>query len=173
MVLFSRSFIRKRVISFATTTSVAATSLALAHGPMRMRHNHETVPVHYVADRMDAPDKSSLPSDDGVAISQIMADATDKPAGDVDRDLVAMMVSHHQGAIDLAQAVLRYGHNEQLRRLAQEIVVTRQQEITAMRFAVGEEFPPSATPPTQRGAGSLAPVSNNIRAAPLVQAGAH
>ena len=74
---------------------------------------------------------------------------TIKPTGDVDRDFVAMMVPHHQGAINMAQAVLRYGRNEQLRRLAQEIVVTQQQEITAMRLAVGEDLPPSMASPTQ------------------------
>jgi hypothetical protein len=60
-----------------------------------------------------------------------------------------MMVAHHQGAIDMAQAELRYGHNEQLRRLAQEIIVTQQQEITVMRLAVGDKLPPSAVSPTQ------------------------
>jgi uncharacterized protein (DUF305 family) len=72
-----------------------------------------------------------------------------KPTGDVDRDFVAMMVPHHQGAIDMAVAVLRHGHNEQLRRLAQEIIVTQQQEIAAMRMAIGEPLPPSTPAPTQ------------------------
>ena len=66
-----------------------------------------------------------------------------KPTGDVDRDFVAMMIPHHQGAIDMAQADLRYGQNEQLRRIAQEIIVTQQQEIAAMRLALGEPLPPS------------------------------
>ena len=82
-------------------------------------------------------------------MNRMMADMTIKPTGDVDRDFVAMMVPHHQGAIDMAQAVLRYGRNEQLRRLAQEIIVTQQQEIAAMRLAVGEELPPSVASPTQ------------------------
>jgi len=55
-----------------------------------------------------------------------------------------MMIPHHQGAIDMAQAELRYGRNEQLRRLAQEIIVTQQQEIVAMRLALGEPSAPSA-----------------------------
>ena len=82
----------------------------------------------------------------------MMADMTVKPTGDVDRDFVAMMVPHHQGAVDMAQAELRYGHNEQLRRLAQEIVVTQQQEISVMRLALGDKLPPSAPSPTQPGA---------------------
>jgi len=47
------------------------------------------------------------------------------------------MVPHHQGAIDMALAVLRHGRNPQIRRLAQEIIVTQQQEIAVMRLAVG------------------------------------
>jgi uncharacterized protein (DUF305 family) len=65
-----------------------------------------------------------------------MADMTINPTGDVDRDFVAMMVPHHQGAIDMAKAELKYGHNEQLRRLAREIVAKQQQEIQLMRGAV-------------------------------------
>jgi hypothetical protein len=49
-----------------------------------------------------------------------------------------MMVPHHQGAIAMARAELRYGRNERLRRMAQGIIVTQQQEIAAMHLAVGE-----------------------------------
>jgi uncharacterized protein (DUF305 family) len=71
------------------------------------------------------------------------------PSNDVDRDFVAVMVPHHQGAIDMAEAELMYGHNEPLRRLAQEIIVTQQQEITAMRLAEGEPLPPTVSPSHQ------------------------
>jgi uncharacterized protein (DUF305 family) len=86
------------------------------------------------------------------AMDTMMKDMAIKPSGDVDRDFVAMMVPHHQGAIDMAEALLRYGHNEQLRRLAQEIIVTQQQEIAAMRLAVGEPLPPSTPAPDQPSA---------------------
>ena len=79
----------------------------------------------------------------------MMADMTIKPTGDVDRDFVQMMVPHHQGAIDMARAELKYGRNEQLRRMSQEIIVTQQQEIAAMRLAIGDPLPPSAASPTQ------------------------
>ena len=77
------------------------------------------------------------------AMNKMMNDMSVKPTGDVDHDFVAMMVPHHQGAIDMAQAELSYGHNEQLRRIAQEIVVEQLQEIAAMRLALGEKLPPS------------------------------
>ena len=62
---------------------------------------------------------------------------------------VAMMVPHHQGAIEMAQAELRHGHNEPLRRMAQEIIVTQLQEITAMRLSLDQPLPPSISPPDQ------------------------
>ena len=82
------------------------------------------------------------------AMAGMMDHMSIKPTGDVDRDFVAMMVPHHQGAIDMAKAVLRYGKNEQIRRLAQEIIVTQQQEIAAMLLAIGEPLPPSVASPT-------------------------
>jgi hypothetical protein len=82
------------------------------------------------------------------AMMTMMAGMGIRPSGDVDRDFVDMMVPHHQGAIDMAQAVLRYGHNEKIRRLAQGIIVTQQQEIAVMRLAVNEPLPPSIASPT-------------------------
>jgi len=84
------------------------------------------------------------------AMTKMMIDMGIRPSGDVDTDFVAMMVPHHQGAIDMALAVLRHGRNPQIRRLAQEIIVTQQQEIAVMRLAVGQPLPPS-TPSRMEG----------------------
>jgi hypothetical protein len=158
MVLFSRSFIRKRVISLATTASVAATSFALAHGPTSAYHVRGTMPIQYVADRPDYSGEQPFLSENDAAMNKMTADMTVKPTGDVDRDFVAMMVPHHQGAVDMAKAELRYGHNEQLRRMAQEIVVAQQQEIVAMRLAIGEKLS-SASPTKSLPAPSPRPTS--------------
>jgi uncharacterized protein (DUF305 family) len=60
--------------------------------------------------------------------------------GDPDHDFAAMMIPHHQGAIDMAKAELLYGRNPVLRRLAQEIVVTQTAEITVMQGELGEHL---------------------------------
>ena len=77
-------------------------------------------------------------SENSAAMAKMMSAMKVRPSGDVDADFVAMMVPHHQGAIDMAQAQLRYGRDEQLRRIAQEIIVTQQAEIAAMRLAIGQ-----------------------------------
>jgi uncharacterized protein (DUF305 family) len=78
-------------------------------------------------------------AENDAAMSKMMAAMAVKPSGDVDKDFVATMVPHHQGAIEMAQAELRHGRNEQLRRIAQEIIVDQTQEIAAMQLATGQE----------------------------------
>src|ERR1700751_1012143 len=77
------------------------------------------------------------------AMTKMMNDMAVKPTGDVDQDFVAMMAPHHQGAIDMSEAELRYGRNQQLIRIAQDIVVEELQEIAAMRAALGEKLTPT------------------------------
>jgi len=83
------------------------------------------------------------------AMRKMMAGMSIEPSGDVDKDFAAMMIPHHQGAIEMAQAELRHGRNELLRRIAQEIVVEQQQEIAAMRLAVHQPLAPSTVSPGQ------------------------
>ena len=85
-----------------------------------------------------------------VAMDKMMAGMSAKPSGNVDSDFTAMMIPHHQGAIDMAQTELLYGRNEQLRRIAQQIIVEQQQEIIAMRLALHQPLPASAAAPDQQ-----------------------
>jgi Domain of unknown function (DUF305) len=93
--------------------------------------------------------EASFLAENDAAMKRMMNDMTVKPTGDVDADFVAMMVPHHQGAIDMALAVLRHGRNPQIRRLAQEIIMTQQQEIEVMRLAVSRPLPPSRPSPLE------------------------
>jgi hypothetical protein len=83
-----------------------------------------------------------------MAMSKMMTGMAITPSGNADADFVHMMVPHHQGAIDMAILELRYGHNPILQRLAQEIIVDQQQEITAMYLAIHEPLPASVRAPT-------------------------
>ena len=127
-----------------------------------MRHNlyvlvsFFAVSVAAIASEMDAARIHRVPkgeeefvAENGAAMSKMMHGMAVAPSGDIDRDFVAMMVAHHQGAIDMALAELRHGRNKTLKRLAQEIIVTQQQEIAVMRRAVGEPLPPPTPSPTQ------------------------
>ncbi|HEV8552123.1 MAG TPA: DUF305 domain-containing protein [Casimicrobiaceae bacterium] len=93
------------------------------------------------------------------SFDQMMADAMDRMgkgiaiahSGNPDRDFAAMMIPHHQGAIDMARIQLQFGRDPILRRLAQAIIVEQQQEIEVMRRELSR-LPPSrserlASPP--------------------------
>jgi Domain of unknown function (DUF305) len=94
-------------------------------------------------------EESAFLKENDAAMTKMMNDMAAKPSGDIDRDFVAMMSPHHQGAIDMAVIELRYGKNEQLRRIAQEIIVDQMQEIAAMKLALGEKVSDTAPAPTQ------------------------
>jgi Domain of unknown function (DUF305) len=117
------------------------------------------------------PQEAPFLSENVGAMTRMMIGMEIKPSGDVDADFAAMMIPHHQGAMEMAQAELRHGHNEQLRRIAQEIIVTQQQEITAMRLALGQPLPPQTASPDQpsdlsagRRPGGLKPWNRSINA---------
>src|SRR5213593_416080 len=59
-----------------------------------------------------AADSGEAPflAENRAAMNRMMTAMSIEPSGDVDADFVAMMVPHHQGAIEMAQAELRYGH---------------------------------------------------------------
>lgn len=135
-------------------TILAALVLATAGACAAFAQDHASI-------QADGPEAAYL-VENNAAMDKMMADMEVKPSGDVDRDFVAMMTPHHQGAIDMAIAVLKYGKNEQLKRIAQEIIVDQQQEIAAMKLAIGDALPPSTPAPTQAApktapAGSMDP----------------
>lgn len=92
-------------------------------------------------------------SENALAMNKMMTGMAARASGDIDRDFVDMMVPHHRGAVDMARAELRYGRNEKLRRIAQEIVVDQLQEIDAMRLAISERpaTPADASDSTKSG----------------------
>ena len=52
---------------------------------------------------------------------------------DSDRDFVAMMMPHHQGAIDMARYELANGKDPAMRKLARDVVAAQEKEIAEMK----------------------------------------
>ena len=86
------------------------------------------------------------------AMERMMRDMHAAPArGDPDRDFLAMMIPHHEGAVEMARLLLIHGHDPLVRRLAEEILAGQQTEIAAMRArldvlgrGIRDEFPSPA-----------------------------
>jgi hypothetical protein len=143
MIWSFRSFAPLGAVTLAIGFVIGAAVLVSAHdGSLSEQDICSTTTSAATA---DAP----FLAENDAAMTKMMKGMAVKPTGDVDADFVAMMVPHHQGAIDMAVAVLRYGRNARIRRLAQEIIVTQQEEIAAMRLAVGQPLPASVPSPTE------------------------
>lgn len=54
-------------------------------------------------------------------------------AGDPDVAFVQAMIPHHQGAIDMARAVLQFGRDDQVKVWANQIITAQRSEIAAMK----------------------------------------
>jgi uncharacterized protein (DUF305 family) len=113
---------RTIVLASILVTSIAgiAHTQSVQHGDASSGE-HNTVGSTFASQMMQVMDRMN---------SGMMAA---KPTGDPDRDFAAMMIPHHQGAIDMAKVELIYGRDPILRRLAQGIIVEQQQEIQLMQ----------------------------------------
>ena len=54
-------------------------------------------------------------------------------SGNPDADFLAMMIPHHEGAVEMARLVLIHGRDPATRRLAGEIIAGQSIEIAGMR----------------------------------------
>jgi hypothetical protein len=136
----------KQVLAAGMAIALVTGCLAAAHDAS---HDSASATLQSTGLPATSGDEAAYLAENDAAMKKMMVDMSIKATGDVDADFVGMMVPHHQGAVDMARTELRYGHNEQLRRIAQEIIVEQMQEITAMHLALGHPLPPSIASPTQ------------------------
>ena len=133
-----------------------ATLIVLAVMSMQA-HQHEAQSATSIERRPTAPTAEFAASTERT-FDQLMGDAMNVMhkemhsaghTGEPDRDFVTMMIPHHQGAIDMAKAILLYGKDPQMRRLAQEIITDQQLEIQLMQLWL-KQHGASSQNPTQR-----------------------
>jgi uncharacterized protein (DUF305 family) len=67
------------------------------------------------------------------ANAKMHKDMTITFSGNADVDFARAMIPHHQGAIDMAEIVLKFGKDAAVKKLANEIIVAQKKEIAQMR----------------------------------------
>lgn len=128
-----------------TALCLSAASLAVPAQNAHQHAAHAAAPPAFVAST--AKPYAGLIED---AMGVMHHGMTQAPTNGVpDHDFVAMMIPHHQGAIDMAKALLLYGKDPALRNLAQGIITEQQNEIRLMQAWLqrNQAQPSPATPP--------------------------
>jgi uncharacterized protein (DUF305 family) len=86
------------------------------------------------------PASNAFMKDMDVGMKKMDKDMSGAPmTGDVDHDFAAMMIPHHQGAIDMAVGELKYGKDPEMRALAKNIIAAQKVEIKQMKDWIKKE----------------------------------
>ena len=116
-------------VALLVASLVIATSI---HAEERAHHHNaaaERAPPPFVA----STEKSFAQlMDDAMAVMDYGMRAAPMN-GEPDHDFVTMMIPHHQGAVDMAKALLLRTSDPELRNLAQGIITEQQNEIRLMQ----------------------------------------
>jgi uncharacterized protein (DUF305 family) len=66
-------------------------------------------------------------------IAKMNADMALPFSGNADVDFVKRMISHDQGAVDMAKVVLAFGKDENVKKVAEDVIKTNEADIAKMQ----------------------------------------
>ena len=123
------------MLAAALFASLAVPALAQQPAPGNVMPGHAMPGMPAPGMPMAAPTTDASPSTKAfkAADDKMMKDMNRPMTGNADQDFVAGMLPHHGGAVDMAQAEIKYGKDPELLRLARGIIAAQEKEIAQMQ----------------------------------------
>lgn len=122
----------KRRIALSLPAIALAAGLAWAEGHDHDHHHGHEAHTHH-DHGATAPPKNEATLAYEAANARMHDGMNAALTGDPDIDFMQGMIPHHQGAIDMAEIVLKYGKDPETRKLAEEIIAAQTKEIAQMK----------------------------------------
>ena len=129
---FRRGLLRPGALAVGIAAiACAAAALAATHMPPGSAGAAAMAGLMDICTTRD-PAEAGFAAENDAAMTKMMAGMNIKPSGDIDRDFADMMIAHHQGAIEMAEAVLERSSNATVQTFATSVVLSQQSEIDLM-----------------------------------------
>ncbi|MEK7059144.1 MAG: DUF305 domain-containing protein [Patescibacteria group bacterium] len=82
---------------------------------------------------MDTSKVSSVSSHDEMSMSQMTEQLKSKTGDEFDKAFVEMMISHHEGAVDMAELIPSRAKHDELKKMGDDIISAQTKEIADMK----------------------------------------
>lgn len=83
--------------------------------------------------RMMGMHTTTATSHDTMSMSDMTEQLKDKTGDDFDKAFVEMMISHHEGAVDMAELIPDRAKHDELKKLGEAIILAQTKEIADMK----------------------------------------
>jgi len=118
------------------TNTLIIASLALTLGFSTCQNNASKTETDHSSMDSNDMDMGSMSMNSGMqsGMDKMMTDMHQmEMTGNIDNDFAMMMKSHHQAAVDMSEVELESGKDDELKKMAQNIIDSQKKEITELQ----------------------------------------
>lgn len=116
-----------KYLVFTLTALALTSSMALAQMQPGMMQKTDPHAGHTMKSSTDSEATKAFK-----AVDDAMHSTMGRYTNDADQDFIRNMIPHHQGAVDAAKIVLKYGKDEEVKKFATSIIKAQEDEIAFM-----------------------------------------